>query len=167
LKNLRSTTARSATTSKLHPLAILTYKSCYHRSTVRCRNTFDSYSIRSTIAEASQSCQYLPPSCALIDTPLATIVFASRQTRNNVYLTRSSIYLPPSTNLSTKSASPVRSAETSATHMPHYNSHSKTASLIKFESRTAGATQDTHTSISHTSHQDTSNQRKISFVYVN
>jgi hypothetical protein len=93
--------------SKLHPLAILRYKSCYHRSTVRCRNTFDLYLMRSIITEASQSCRDLPPSCVLIDTPLGIIVFASRQTRNTVHLTHLPIDLPPSTNFSTNSASPV------------------------------------------------------------
>jgi hypothetical protein len=50
--------------------------------------------MRSIITEASQSCRYLPSSCVLIDTPLAIIVFASRQTRNNVHLTHSPIDLP-------------------------------------------------------------------------
>jgi hypothetical protein len=80
--------------SKLQTLAILRCRNRYHRSTVRCRNTFDSYSILSTITETSRSCRYLPSSCVLINTALAIIVFASRQTRNNVHLTHSPIDLP-------------------------------------------------------------------------
>jgi hypothetical protein len=66
----------------------------HHFEAVRCRNTFDSYSILSTITETSRSCRYLPSSCVLINTALAIIVFASRQTRNNVHLTHSPIDLP-------------------------------------------------------------------------
>jgi hypothetical protein len=102
--------------AKLHPLATMRCRNRYHGSIVYCQNTFDSCPMRSIITETSQSCRYLSSSCALIDTPLGIIVFASRQTRNNVHLTHSPIdlhlppstfHLPPSTNFSTKSASPV------------------------------------------------------------